>query len=217
MAACVRMPSMVSASACNECLDFGSYQTAWAWLHKLRRTMVRPDRDQLGGRRRICGDRLAHSSAAVQEARTVHAMPTRPRWSSRSSCATPKASDGCGWLTSTAATAKNEIVDFARACRSSRARSCTPTATGSTRTCSAGSRLRHERLVATVPTSSPTELLPGVHRVGIAAETLAHRHLPRRSSHRAPRLLPRTDVVRRRGGPSSCRSAQTNSCERLVS
>ena len=28
-------------------LGFGSYQTAWAWLHKLRRAMVRPGRDQL--------------------------------------------------------------------------------------------------------------------------------------------------------------------------
>jgi ISXO2-like transposase domain len=28
---------------------FGSYETAWAWLHKVRRAMVRPDRDQLSG------------------------------------------------------------------------------------------------------------------------------------------------------------------------
>jgi len=27
----------------------GSYQTAWAWLHKLRRAMVRPGRDRLNG------------------------------------------------------------------------------------------------------------------------------------------------------------------------
>ena len=31
-------------------LGFGSYQTAWAWLHKMRRAMVRPGRDQLSGR-----------------------------------------------------------------------------------------------------------------------------------------------------------------------
>jgi len=28
-------------------LDFGCYQTAWTWLHKLRRAMVRPGRDRL--------------------------------------------------------------------------------------------------------------------------------------------------------------------------
>ncbi len=30
-------------------MGFGSYETAWAWLHKLRRAMVRPGRDQLKG------------------------------------------------------------------------------------------------------------------------------------------------------------------------
>ena len=30
-------------------LDLGSYRTAWVWLHKLRRAMVRPDRDRLSG------------------------------------------------------------------------------------------------------------------------------------------------------------------------
>lgn len=31
-------------------LGLGSYHTAWAWLHKLRRAMVRPGRDRLAGR-----------------------------------------------------------------------------------------------------------------------------------------------------------------------
>jgi transposase-like protein len=39
----------VSALALQQQLGFGSYETAWAWLHKLRRTMVRPDRDRLSG------------------------------------------------------------------------------------------------------------------------------------------------------------------------
>jgi transposase-like protein len=30
-------------------LGLGSYQTAWTWLHKLRRAMVRPGREQLSG------------------------------------------------------------------------------------------------------------------------------------------------------------------------
>ena len=30
-------------------LGFGSYRTAWAWLHKVRRAMVRPGRDRIGG------------------------------------------------------------------------------------------------------------------------------------------------------------------------
>lgn len=31
-------------------LGLGSYRTAWTWLHKIRRAMVRPGRDQLSGR-----------------------------------------------------------------------------------------------------------------------------------------------------------------------
>lgn len=31
-------------------MGFGSYQTAWTWLHKLRRAMVRPGREMLSGR-----------------------------------------------------------------------------------------------------------------------------------------------------------------------
>jgi transposase-like protein len=38
-----------SALGLQRVLGFGSYETAWTWLHKLRRAMVRPDRDQLGG------------------------------------------------------------------------------------------------------------------------------------------------------------------------
>jgi hypothetical protein len=38
-----------SALGLKRVLGFGSYNTAWTWLHKLRRAMVRPGRDQLTG------------------------------------------------------------------------------------------------------------------------------------------------------------------------
>src|SRR5450755_4849346 len=38
-----------SALGLQRVLGLGSYQTAWAWLHKLRRAMVRPGRDHLAG------------------------------------------------------------------------------------------------------------------------------------------------------------------------
>lgn len=38
-----------SAKNIERLLGFGSYQTAWAWLHKLRRAMVRPHRERLRG------------------------------------------------------------------------------------------------------------------------------------------------------------------------
>lgn len=39
----------VSALGLKRVLGHGSYETAWTWMHKLRRAMVRPDRDRLGG------------------------------------------------------------------------------------------------------------------------------------------------------------------------
>lgn len=38
-----------SAKGIQRVLELGSYQTAWAWLHKLRRAMLRPGRDRLRG------------------------------------------------------------------------------------------------------------------------------------------------------------------------
>jgi len=38
-----------SARGLQEVLGLGSYETAWTWLHKLRRAMVRPGRDRLTG------------------------------------------------------------------------------------------------------------------------------------------------------------------------
>ena len=38
-----------SALGLQRVLGLGSYETAWTWLHKLRRAMVRPDRDRLSG------------------------------------------------------------------------------------------------------------------------------------------------------------------------
>jgi transposase-like protein len=38
-----------SALGLQRVLGLGSYQTAWGWLHKLRRAMVRPGRDKLSG------------------------------------------------------------------------------------------------------------------------------------------------------------------------
>lgn len=38
-----------SAHNLKDFMGFGSYETAWAWLHKLRRAMVRPERDKLIG------------------------------------------------------------------------------------------------------------------------------------------------------------------------
>ena len=40
----------ISAMELKRQMGFGSYQTAWTWLHKIRRAMVRPDRAPLSAR-----------------------------------------------------------------------------------------------------------------------------------------------------------------------
>jgi transposase-like protein len=45
----VNQKNGVSALGLQKVLGLGSYQTAWEWLHKLRRAMVRPGRDKLSG------------------------------------------------------------------------------------------------------------------------------------------------------------------------
>lgn len=45
----VNQKNGVSALGLQKAIGLGSYQTAWTWLHKLRRAMVRPGRDKLSG------------------------------------------------------------------------------------------------------------------------------------------------------------------------
>src|SRR3954447_710562 len=40
----------IAATELQRQLGFGSYGTAWSWLHKIRKAMVRPDRQPLAGR-----------------------------------------------------------------------------------------------------------------------------------------------------------------------
>src|SRR3569832_3027526 len=40
----------IAATELRRQLGFGSYGTAWTWLHKIRKAMVRPDRQPLAGR-----------------------------------------------------------------------------------------------------------------------------------------------------------------------
>jgi hypothetical protein len=49
----------VSALGLQRVLGLGSCKTAWAWLHKFRRAMVRPGRDRLTGRVEVGAHRIA--------------------------------------------------------------------------------------------------------------------------------------------------------------
>ena len=80
----------VSALGLQHVLEFGSYQAAWAWLHKLRRAMVLPGRELLSGvvevdesyvgaRRTGAGGRRAAGKAIVAIAVERDQVPERVR------------------------------------------------------------------------------------------------------------------------------------------
>jgi len=61
-----------SALGLKRTLGLGSYETAWAWQHKLRRAMVRPDRDQLSGDVEVDETYLGQEEPGVTGRRTIN-------------------------------------------------------------------------------------------------------------------------------------------------
>ena len=61
-----------SALGIQRALGLGSYETAWAWLHKLRRAMVRPDRDQLSGSVEVDETYLGEEEPGIRGRRTIN-------------------------------------------------------------------------------------------------------------------------------------------------
>src|SRR5262249_3165305 len=59
-----------SARGLQQVLGLGSYETAWTWLHKLRRAMVRPGRDRLTGQVEIDETYLGGPEEGVRGRRT---------------------------------------------------------------------------------------------------------------------------------------------------
>ena len=61
-----------NALGIQRCVGLGSYETAWAWLHKLRRAMVRPDRDQLSGDVEVDETYLGEEEPGIRGRRTIN-------------------------------------------------------------------------------------------------------------------------------------------------
>ncbi len=59
-----------SALGLQRVLGLGSYRTAWTWLHKLRRAMVRPGRERLRGRVEVDETYLGEGEAGVRGRQT---------------------------------------------------------------------------------------------------------------------------------------------------
>ena len=151
-------------------MGFGSYETAWAWLHKLRRAMVRPDRD------RLCG--------VVEVDETFVGGVTRRHRRRRHRQGAGADRGRRPWDRNRLGRVRFAVADRARqpqTSSSSPARTVEPGSTIRTdgarmlrRLADRGYHPRIRRRLRLSPTS-PTEL-PGVHSRRVAAQALDRRH-----------------------------------------
>ncbi len=72
-----------SALGLQKVLGLGSYKTAWTWLHKLRRAMVRPGRDRLTGRVEVEETYLGGLEEGVRGRQTEYKSSSCDRGSER--------------------------------------------------------------------------------------------------------------------------------------
>ena len=146
-----------SAKGLQQSLGLGSYQTVWAWLHKLRRAMVRPGRDQLSGlvevdETYVGGPEERPGRGAEEKTLVVIAVEKHGRTLGRTRMAVVSEAS------------RDELCGFVERC----------VATGSTVRTDGWKSYRilkdrrgyvHERVLQQRSTQEPTEPLPGVHRI----------------------------------------------------
>lgn len=145
-----------SAKGLQQSLGLGSYQTAWVWLHKLRRAMVRPGRDQLSGlievdEAYVGGTETRPGRGAETKTLVVIAVEKHGRILGRTRMAV------------IGEASKVELLGFV-------ARSIAPGSTVRTDGWQSYRTLKdcgyvHDRVVQQGNSQDPSELLPGVHRL----------------------------------------------------
>ena len=145
-----------SAKGLQQSLGLGSYQTAWAWLHKLRRAMVRPGRDQLSGlvevdETYVGGPEERPGRGAEEKTLVVIAVEKHGRTLGRTRMAVVSEASRdelCGFVERCVATGSTVRTDGWKSYRTLKDRGYV-----------------HERVLQQRSTQEPTEPLPGVHRI----------------------------------------------------
>lgn len=145
-----------SAKGLQQSLGFGSYQTAWAWLHKLRRAMVRPGRDRLSGlveadETYVGGREAARGRGAEAKSLVAIAVEKKGRQLGRTRLAV--VADGtrdelCGFIDACVEPGSTVRTDGWAGYRALNKRGYT-----------------HDRILQQGSAQEPSELLPGVHRI----------------------------------------------------
>lgn len=145
-----------SAQGLQRSLGLASYQTAWAWLHKLRRAMVRPGRDRLSGlvevdEAYVGGREEAPGRGAENKTLVAIAVEKKGRQLGRTRMAV--VADGT----------RDELCGFVEACVEPGSTVRSDGWQGYRDLKNRG--YRHDRILQQRSTAEPSELLPGVHRV----------------------------------------------------
>ena len=171
----------VSALGLQRTLGLGSYETAWTWLHKLRRAMVRPGRDRLSG--------------TVEADETYVGGPEKDKWGreieSKSIVAVAAEEDGKGIgrirLRRIKDVSADSLLPFIRDAVVPGAVLHTDGWSGYTGLKSAG--YKHKVSVISTGPDPAHEVMPRVHSG--ATQTVAARHASGRRPAATSRLLPR--------------------------
>jgi len=145
-----------SAKGLQQNLGLASYQTAWAWLHKLRRAMVRPGRDRLSGlvevdETYVGGREEAPGRGAENKTLVAIAIEKKGRQLGRARMAV--VADGtrdqlCGFIQTCVEPGSTIRTDGWQGYRDIKNRGYI-----------------HDRILQQGNSQEPSELLPGVHRI----------------------------------------------------
>ncbi len=145
-----------SAIGLQQNLGLASYQTAWAWLHKLRRAMVRPGRDRLSGlvevdETYVGGREEAPGRGAENKTLVAIAIEKKGRQLGRARMAV--VADGtrdqlCGFIQTCVEPGSTIRTDGWQGYRDIKNRGYI-----------------HDRILQQGNSQEPSELLPGVHRI----------------------------------------------------
>ncbi len=167
----------ISALALQRALGIGSYQTAWAMLHRLRSVLVRPGRELLQGRVEvdetyIGGDRARPAGGRAKGKKALVGIAVEriePRGFGRCRMA---------WLLDASGDSlRGFLTDHVDPARRSSPTAGRPTARDQ--------RSLHPR-ARRGPGAKASDLMPGVHRVASLVQALAARHPSGRRRRLAP-------------------------------
>lgn len=146
-----------SAMGLQQALGLGSYQTAWTWLHKLRRAMVRTGRDRLSGRVELDETYVGGQESGVIGRKTedkslvLIAVEREGRRLGRTRMRVIE-----DFRADTICAFARDSIEPGSVVRTDGLNSCLALAK---------SGYVHDRVVQRKHTETPSELLPGVHRI----------------------------------------------------